>query len=339
MKVWQLENAFGFENLKQVDRPDPEPGRGQVVVEIEACSLNYRDFLMVAGMYNPKQKLPLVPLSDGAGVVAAVGDDVRDVAVGDRVAGTFFRDWIGRPVPPRSTLKRARGGPLDGMLAQKVCLYEREVVRAPAHLDAVETAALPCAALTAWSALVEQGNVGPHDTVVIQGTGGVALFALQFALLAGARVIITSSSDEKLERARSMGAHAIINYESEPEWGKRVVELTDGEGASQIVELGGADTFAQSLKAIRPGGVVHMIGVLGGVQAPFNVLPVVMQNVRLQGVLVGPRQDFERMNAAIALHELRPVIDRVVSFDDATGALESFGKGGHFGKVGIRVRG
>lgn len=337
MKVWQLEGGFGFENLKMVERPDPEPGRGQVVVDVEACSLNYRDFLMVAGMYNPKQKLPLIPLSDGAGVVTAVGDDVRDVAVGDRVAGTFFRDWIGRPVPPRSTLKRTRGGPLDGMLAEKVCLYEREVVPAPAHLDGVETATLPCAALTAWSALIEQGNVGPHDTVVIQGTGGVALFALQFASLGGARVIITSSSDEKLERARAMGAHETINYRSEPEWGKKVLELTEGDGASQIVELGGGDTFAQSLKAIRPGGVVHMIGVLGGVQAPFNVLPVVMQNVRLQGVLVGPRQDFERMNAAIALHELRPTVDRVVPFDEAARALEAFGKGGHFGKVAVRV--
>jgi NADPH:quinone reductase-like Zn-dependent oxidoreductase len=218
-------------------------------------------------------------------------------------------------------------------------LYEREVVRAPTHLDSVETATLPCAALTAWSALVEQGKVGPHDTVVIQGTGGVALFALQFAVLAGARVIITSSSDEKLERARAMGAHETINYRSNPEWGKKVLELTDGEGASQIVELGGGDTFVQSLKAIRPGGAVHMIGVLGGVQAPFNVLPVVMQNVRLQGVLVGPRQDFERMNAAIALHGLRPVVDRVVAFDEAAQALESFGKGGHFGKVAVRVGG
>jgi len=337
MRVWQLSGGFGFDNLELVERADPEPGRGQVVVQVEACSLNYRDFLMVAGMYNPKQALPLIPLSDGAGVVTAVGEDVRDVAVGDRVACTFFRDWIGRPVPSRATLKRARGGPLDGMLAQRVCVYEREVVRIPAHLSAEEAATLPCAALTAWSALVEQGNVGPHDTVVIQGTGGVASFALQFASLAGARVIVTSSSDEKLERARALGAHDTINYVSEPEWGKRVLALTGGEGATQVVELGGAETFAQSLKAIRPGGVVHMIGVLSGVQAPFNVLPVVMQNVRLQGVLVGPRQDFERMNAAMALHQTRPVIDRVVAFGEAAQALEAFGKGGHFGKVVVRV--
>lgn len=337
MRVWEIRGGFGFENLVRSERPDPTPGRGQVVVDVQACSFNYRDFLMVAGLYNPKQALPLIPLSDGAGVVSAIGADVRNVQVGDRVMGTFFRDWIGRPVPPRSTLKLARGGPLDGMLAERVCLDEREVVRAPPHLSAVEAATLPCAGLTAWSALVEQGHVGPHDTVVVQGTGGVALFAVQLAAVAGARVIVTSSSDAKLERARALGATDGINYRSEPEWGKKVVELTGGEGATQIVELGGAETLAQSLRAIRPGGTVHLIGVLSGVQVPLNVLPIVMQNVRLQGVLVGPRQDFERMNAAIALHGLRPVVDRVIDFDDAGPALEGFGRGGHFGKVCVKV--
>jgi len=338
MKVWEIRDAFGFENLRLVERPEPDLGRGQVTVEVGACSFNYRDFLMTAGLYNPKQKLPLVPLSDGAGTVVAIGDEVRDLAVGDRVAGTFFRDWLGRPVPSRELLKRTRGGPIDGMLAERVCLEEREVVKIPGHLDFAEASTLPCAALTAWSALVAQGGVGPHDTVVIQGTGGVALFALQFATMAGARTIITSSSDERLERARSLGATETINYRTEPKWGKRVAELTGGEGASHVVELGGGDTFEQSLRAIRPGGTIHMIGVLGGTRAPFDVLPVVMQNVRLQGVLVGPRQDFERMNAAIEHHALRPTVDRVVPFEEAGAALESFGNGGHFGKVCVKVR-
>lgn len=337
MRVWEIADGFGFDHLRITERSDPEPGPGQVVVDVQACSLNFRDYLTVAGLYNPKQALPLIPLSDGAGVVSAVGEGVSSVAVGDPVAGTFFRDWIGRPVPPRTVLRRTRGGPIDGMLAEKVCLEEREVVRTPPHLDSVGASTLPCAALTAWSALVEQGTVGPHDTVVVLGTGGVALFAVQFAVAAGARVIATSSSDEKLERVRALGAHETINYRSEPKWGKKVVDLTDGEGATHVLELGGADTLGQSLRAIRPGGTLHMIGTLGGVETSFNVLPVVMQNVRLQGVLVGPRQDFERMNRAMTHHRLEPVIDHTVSFEEAGSALEAFGKGGHFGKVVVKV--
>ncbi len=337
MRAWEIGEGFGFDNLRLVERPDPKPGPDAIVVEVKATSLNYRDHLTVAGLYNPRQRLPLIPLSDGAGVVVEVGDDVRSFAIGDRVTGTFFRDWIGRPVPSRDVLKQTRGGPHDGMLAERVCLNVREAVRVPEHLSFIEAATLPCAGLTAWSALVAQGSVGPHDVVVVQGTGGVALFAIQFALMAGARVIATSSSDERLQRVREMGVVDVLNYRSEPAWGKAVKNLTGGDGASHVVDVGGGDTLAQSLVAIAPGGTVHMIGVLGGVTAELSLLPVVMQNVRLQGVLVGPRQDFEAMNVAIAHHRLHPIIDRTVPFVDAAAALESFGRGGHFGKVCITL--
>jgi NADPH:quinone reductase-like Zn-dependent oxidoreductase len=334
MKAWVVDGAFGVENLRCVERDVSSPGRDQVRVRVEACSLNFRDHLMVSGAYNPKQPLPLVPLSDGAGTVVEVGAEVRDLAAGDRVAGTFFRDWVAGPVPSRSVIRSTRGGPIDGMLAQEVVLEERELVKVPDHLKMVEAATLPCAALTAWSALFGHGNLCAADTVLVQGTGGVAIFALQFAKMAGAQVIATSSSDERLERAKALGADETLNYRTDPDWGKTVQAAG---GVTHVLELGGSATLPQSLRAVRPGGTLFLIGNLSGAEVEFNVLQAVMQNIRLQGILVGSRAEFLRMNRAIEHRRLHPVIDGVESFDRAPEAFGSFAQGGHFGKVCIQV--
>ncbi|MGF1510850.1 MAG: NAD(P)-dependent alcohol dehydrogenase [Myxococcota bacterium] len=332
--AWQI-SSFGMEHLQRVELPDPDLGPEQVKVRVKACSINYRDALMVKGLYNPKQPLPLVPLSDGAGEVVAVGERVTEWKVGDRVAATFFQDWQGWPVPSRDRIRQTRGGPLPGMLQETTVLHPHELVRLPEHLSFVEGATLPCAALTAWSALVAQGSLSSSDTVLIQGTGGVALFALQFAVMQGARVILLSSSDERLRQAEELGAWAGINYTKQPEWFREVLALTNKQGVTHVVELGGANTLNQSVRCIRPGGFIAMIGVLGGAELPFNVLPVVMQNVRLQGVLVGNRQDFLRMNEAIEHHQLRPVVSHRFPFAEAPRAMEALSQGGAFGKVVI----
>ncbi|MCA9549631.1 MAG: NAD(P)-dependent alcohol dehydrogenase [Myxococcales bacterium] len=338
MRAYEITQAFGLENLKVVERPRPEPGPGQVAVAVSAVSLNYRDLLMVRGHYNPRQPLPLVPCSDGAGTVRAVGPGVSRVKVGDRVASCFFQGWSAGAVPrDKAALRSTLGGPLGGTLAEEVILEEGGVVAAPAGLSDEEVATLPCAALTAYSALLRQGGLQPGDTLLIQGTGGVALFGLAFAKMAGARVIITSSSDEKLERARALGADETINYKSTPEWGKAARALTDGAGVDHVLELGGAGTMQESLRAVRAGGHISLIGVLAGGAAKLDLTPVLMQNVRIQGVLVGSRSDFEAMNRAIVQHDLRPVIDRTFAFDEAPAAFEHMGAAAHFGKICVRV--
>ena len=337
MKAIEIRNGFGFENLMQTDRPDPTPGAGQVLIEVKAVSLNYRDLLTVQGLYNPRQPLPLIPLSDGAGEVLAAGEGVSRVKIGDRVAGIFAQGWLSGP-PTRETLPSTTlGGPLDGMLAERVVLHEQGVVHVPGHLTDEEAATLPCAAVTAWSALVRHGRVKAGDTVLVLGTGGVSVFALQFAKLLGAEVIVTSSSDEKLARAKELGAGRGVNYRDHPTWSKQVREFTNGVGVDHIVEVGGAGTLAQSMRSIKMGGHISLIGVLSGYEAPLNLTPVLMQDVRLQGVIVGPRDAFEAMNRAIELHRLRPVVDQVFPFEDTRAAIEYMAAGKHFGKVCIRV--
>jgi len=334
MRVFQIQESFGLENLRLSERPDPSPGPGQVLLKMRSVSLNFRDLLMVRGHYNPRQPLPLIPCSDGFGEVIAVGDGVKRVAVGDRVATIFSQTWIGGP-PSAEKLSGTVGGPLDGTLAEQMVLSADGVVPVPEHLTDVEAATLPCAAVTAWSALVEQGSVVAGDVVVVQGTGGVSIFALQFAQLLGARVIVTSSSDAKLERARELGAWKTINYREDAAWGKTVRRLTDGIGADHVVEVGGAGTLEQSLRAVRVGGQISVIGVLSGVASEINIIPILMQNVRLQGILVGSREGFERMNRAIAAHGLRPVVDRVFPFDDAPDAFHHMASASHLGKICI----
>lgn len=332
MKAFEIQGSFGMDNLVMVERPDPAPGPGQVVVRMKSVSLNYRDLLTVRGHYNPKQPLPLVPCSDGVGEIAAVGDGVTRVGVGDRVATIFSQSWIGG-APSAAKLKDTLGGPIDGTLSELMVLDAEGVVAVPDHLTDVEAATLPCAALTAWSALAEQGSVRAGDTVLVQGSGGVSVFGLQFARALGARVIATSSSDEKLDRFRSMGAWATVNYVEDPRWGKTVRKLTGGRGVDHVVEVGGAGTLEQSLRAVAVGGTISVIGVLSGVASEINIIPVLMQHVRLQGILVGSREGFERMNRAVATHEIRPVVDRVFQFPEAAQALELMASGGHFGKI------
>ncbi len=334
MRVHEIQGKFGLENLVVAERPDPKPGPGQVVVRWRAFSLNYRDLLVIKGLYNPRLRLPLIPFSDGAGVVAEVGPGVSRVKAGDRVASLFVQKWIaGGATEARA--RSALGAESEGILAEASLLPECGVVPVPEHLTDEEAATLPCAALTAWHALVAEGHLKAGDTVLTQGTGGVSIFALQFAKLHGARVIITSSSDQKLARARELGADDGINYRSVPDWDKPVRECTGG-GVDHVVELGGAGTLPRSLKAVRVGGTISLIGVLTG-GGEVNPMPVLMKNVRVQGIFVGSREMFEAMNRAIAFHRLRPVVDRVFPFDAAREALHYLESAAHFGKVCVKV--
>lgn len=336
MKVYQVHGGFGLDHLELVSRPDPSPGPGQVLLRMRAASLNYRDLMMVEGSYNPKQPLPLIPCSDGVGEVVAVGKGVSRFAVGDRVATLFSQAWMGGR-PSVDELRATLGGPIDGTLAELMVLPERGVVRVPEHLSDAEAATLPCAGLTAWNALVEEGNITAGETVLVQGTGGVSIFALQLAQTLGARVIVTSSSDDKLKRSRQLGAWHEINYVDDPQWGRTARALTGGHGVDLVLEVGGAGTLAQSLQAVRIGGTIVLIGVLAGGAAEVSIVPVFMKNVRIQGLLVGSRKMFERMNRAVAQHELRPVIDRVFPFAEARSAFEHLSSGRHFGKICISV--
>lgn len=336
MNLFQIQGGFGIDHLKQTQHPVPSPGPGQVLVQVAAASLNYRDLMTVKGQYNPKQPLPLVPLSDGAGTVRTVGPGVTRVKEGDRVMGIFAQRWLAGE-PSAEARSSTLGGPSDGMLSQWICLDQEGVVMTPPHLSDEEAATLPCAAVTAWNALIAKGHVKAGDTVLLEGTGGVSIFALQFAKLSGARTILTSSSDEKLERARSLGADMTVNYKAEPDWSKRVKEFTEGEGANHIIEVGGAGTLASSLGCVALGGTISVIGVLSGTAAQVDIRSILMKGVRVQGIFVGPRDAFEAMNRAIALHQVRPVVGRVFPFAEAPEALRYLESGAHFGKVVIRM--
>jgi NADPH:quinone reductase-like Zn-dependent oxidoreductase len=291
--------------------------------------------MVVKGLYNPRLPLPLVPFSDGAGDVVAVGNGVSRVKVGDRVAGIFMQTWLAGELTDAKA-RSALGGGAEGMLAEYVVLHEDGVVNVPEHLSYEEAATLPCAAVTAWHAVIESG-VKPGEHVLVLGTGGVSLFALQFARLAGARVMITSSSDEKLSKAKQVGAKHGINYRTVPDWDKRVRELSGGTGVDLIVEVGGAGTLPQSLRAVRTGGRISLIGVLTGTMREINLLPIIMKKIRVQGIFVGSREMFEDMNRAISLHHLRPVVDRIFPFEEAAQALRYIESGTHFGKVCITI--
>ncbi len=336
MRVFQIQDDWGFEHLRLATRPQPKPGPGQVLLKMRAASLNYRDLVVPIRGYGAfTGTLPLIPVSDGVGQVVEVGAGVTRVQVGDRVCPCFHQGWIaGEPDLERMT--RTLGGPIDGAMADYMCLSEQGVVKVPAHLSDDEAATLPCAALTAWSALVTGEGLRPGARVLVQGTGGVALFALQFAKLVGAHVTVISSSDDKLARARQLGADAGINYTTTPEWSRPAKELTGGRGFDQIVELGGEKTLPQSLRAIRPGGTISLIGVLSGsaLAAPLGL--VVTRQVRLQGITVGHRDGLEAMLRAVAQHRLRPVIDRVFAFAQLPEALSHLKSGAHFGKICIR---
>jgi NADPH:quinone reductase-like Zn-dependent oxidoreductase len=335
MKVYEIQGKFGLESLTRAERPDPRPAAGQVLIQWRAFSLNYRDLLLIKGLYNPRLRLPLVPLSDGAGVVAEVGAGVSRVKKGDRVAGAFMQKWIdGEPSEVKA--RSALGTEVEGILGEYSVMSEEGVVHVPEHLTDEEAATLPCAAVTSWHALVAAGHIQAGETVLTQGTGGVSIFALQFARLHGARVIVTSSSDQKLARARELGAQEGINYRSVPDWDKPVRELTANVGVDHVIEVGGAGTLPRSLRAVRLGGTISLIGVLSGA-GEVNPMPILMKNIRVQGIFVGSRAMFESMNRAIAVAKLRPVVDHVFPFDEAPEAFRHMESGAHFGKIVIRV--
>jgi NADPH:quinone reductase-like Zn-dependent oxidoreductase len=331
MKTYRLHEFSGVGGLRLEELPDPVAGAGQVLVRMRAFSLNFRDLMMCKGVYNPKARLPCTLGSDGAGEVVATGPGVTRFKPGERVVASFMPGWVEGP-PDEEKARSALGGGGEGLLAELVVLPEQGLLPVPAHLNFEEAATLPCAAVTAWNALVESGGLKPGDSVLVQGTGGVSLFALQFAHMAGARVIVTSKSDEKLKRAVELGASDGINYITTPDWDKRVRELTGGKGVDMIVEVGGAGTLPNSLKAVRLGGYIALIGVLSG-GGDVNPVPILMKNVRVQGIFVGSRKMFESMNRAIGLASLHPVVDRVFGFDQAKEALKYMESGAHFGKV------
>jgi len=333
MKVFQIQDDWGFDNLKLSTRPDPKPGPGQVLLRVKASSLNYRDLLVPERGYGSfTGTLPLVPISDGVCEVIETGPGVTRVKIGDRVCPCFQQGWIAGP-PDLERLTRTLGGPVDGTMAELMCLPDYGVVKVPGHLSDLEAATLPCAAVTAWSALVTHEALGPGSRVLVQGTGGVAIFALQFAKLLGAHVTVISSSDEKIARATALGADAAINYRATPDWAKATREITGGRGYDHIVELGGEKTLPQSLVCIRPGGTLSMIGVLSGGTLSAQLGRIVTRQVRLQGISVGHRDSFEAMLRAVEQHKLKPVVDRVFEFEALKEAMTYLKSGAHFGKI------
>ncbi|MFX4221410.1 MAG: zinc-dependent alcohol dehydrogenase family protein [Thalassobaculum sp.] len=332
MKAWQIVSDGGIDALQLADVETPEPGPGEVRVKIAASSINFRDLMTIKDPVARNLPYPRVPNSDGAGTVTAVGAGVTGLKVGDRVASCFFQDW---PAGPCSVdvMNSALGGALDGVLAEEVVLKAGGVIPVPEHLSLEQAATLPCAALTAWHALAEVGGVTAGDTVLLLGTGGVSIFALQFAKLMGARVILTSSSDAKLERAKAMGADDTVNYRTHPDWQDAVMDLTGGVGADVTVEVGGAGTLTRSIAATRVGGAIGLIGVLTG--GEINPTLIMRKSLKVQGIYVGSYRMFTDMNAAIALHRLEPVIDQTFAFDDAKSAYRAMEAAGHFGKIVI----
>ena len=333
MKVCEIRES-GIDALHLCDRDIKKPAAGEVLVRVRASSINYRDYLNVLDPVGRGISMPLTPNSDAAGEVVEVGSGVSRFVPGDRVIGTFFQRWIGGRISA-GAMASALGGALDGVLAEYVVLNENGLVAMPTHLTFEEASTLPCAALTAWHSLIEMGGLKAGQTVLLLGTGGVSIMALQFAVMSGARVIITSSSDEKLARAKTMGAWQTVNYKTTPDWEKTVLEMTDGIGADHVVEVGGAGTVERSVAAVRVGGTIGMIGVL--TQGTLNATAVMRKSIRLQGIYVGNRSMFENMNKAIAAHEMHPVVDRIFPFEEARAAFHCMREAGHFGKIVVTV--
>ncbi len=336
VQAFQLQDGFGLEHLR-LNPVEPAPaGPYQVAIAVRAVSLNYRDLLVVKGLYSKKLPLPLTICSDGVGEVVETGPGVTRVKKGDRVAALFMPGWISGE-PDEAKARTAMGAAMPGMLTERKVLHEDGVSPIPEHLSWEEAATLPCTGVTAWNALVDKGRIKSGDSVLIMGTGGVALFALQFAQMAGARIIAISSSNEKLERLRAMGAGDAINYLQNPDWEEAVRKLTGG-GVDHVIEVGGAGTLAKSVRATRMGGRIHLIGNLAtGSQTEFNPLPAMMKGICIQGIFVGSREMFEAMAKAVAAAKMRPVIDRVFPFAEAPDALRHLESRSHFGKVCIRV--
>lgn len=336
MKAYEIQE-FGIDKLALVEQSVPEPAAGEVQIRVYAASLNYRDYMVVTGIYNPKMKLPAVPFSDGAGEVVAIGDGVTKWKVGDRVMPIFAQRWFDGDLSDEKRRSSLGGGAQwQGVLREYATFNENGLVAIPEHLSFEEAATLPCAAITAWNALIVSGKVRPGETVLTLGTGGVSVFAAQFAKLVGARVIATSGSDEKIERLIALGVDETINYRKNESWERTVLEMTGGVGVDHVVEVGGAGTLAKSITSVRIGGHIAMIGALTG-SAGFDPIAVFMKAIRLQGIFTGSWSMFESMNKAIAVNNLRPVIDRTFEFDQVREALRHMESASHFGKIVVRI--
>jgi NADPH:quinone reductase-like Zn-dependent oxidoreductase len=338
MRAYQLlKPGAGIDTLAVVDRPTPKPLYRQVLVKIAACSLNYRDLGIVRGSYRMPARDNLIPLSDGAGEVVELGPGVMRVKVGDKVAGSFFQRWPAGEMNAEATAVSALGGAIDGMLAEYAVLEEEGVVKIPLHLSVEEGATLPCAAVTAWSAIMHHAKLVAGNTVLLEGTGGVSVSGLQLAHAMGITPVITSSSDEKLKRAKALGAACCINYKTTPEWDKAAREFTGGHGVDHVLEVGGKDTLTRAFGAIRIGGKISIIGSVSGGATELNPALIFSKRANVQGIYVGSTEMFEAMNALISVHKIRPVVDRVFGFDEVKAAFNHMAAGAHFGKIVVRV--
>jgi NADPH:quinone reductase-like Zn-dependent oxidoreductase len=336
MKAFELKEPIGVDGLVlNENRLEPEPGPGEVKVRIKAASLNYRDLMVIKSQYRGLLKPMCIPLSDGAGEVAGLGEGVTEFKVGERVTGAFFDDWADGAITTEK-IAHARGAVIDGVLADYAVFKKSALLRTPTRFTDVEAATMPCAAVTAWSAVVEVAKIGAGDTVLLLGTGGVSIFALQIAKSRGARVIITSGSDEKLARAKSLGADDVINYKATPDWEKTVVQLTGGKGVDLVVEVGGPGTIERSIKVVRTGGIVAMIGVVAGA-GQFDPRSLIGRAIRLQGVFVGSTAMMRNMFAEMERAKVKSVIDHVFRFEETREAFRKLESGAHFGKIVISV--
>ncbi len=335
MKAYQVDNAEGFQQIKLVERDTPEPAADEVLVKMKACSLNYRDLLIPLGGYPRNETRPVIPLSDGAGEVVAIGKAVDNVKVGDRVMGNFFQDWVTGPVDEKG-LCSALGGGIDGTLAEYFLLKAHAALNIPDSLSYEQAASLPCAAVTAWHALVVLGNIKSTDTILLLGTGGVSIFGLQIAKAHGAKVIITSSSDEKLKFAKQLGADHTINYVTHPDWEQQVLAITDGKGVDNVLEVGGAGTFEKSIASTKVYGNISLIGILSGFDGPAFNLTVALNLLKINGIYVGSVEMFAELADFISTHNITPVIDSVFDFDDALDAYQYLADAKYIGKIVIQ---
>ncbi|MGV3484309.1 MAG: zinc-dependent alcohol dehydrogenase family protein [Planctomycetaceae bacterium] len=334
MKAFQVQSSQGIDALQCIELPEPSPKHGELKIRMHAASLNYRDLGILQGGYFRNDTQPVIPLSDGAGEVVEIGEGVTRFRIGDRVSPIFVRDWIAGP-PSDAALRSGLGGGIDGVLAEYIVAPEQSVVAIPSSLSYAEAATLPCAGVTAWHALNESSGFCSGQTVLLLGTGGVSIFALQLAKTAGARTVITSSNDEKLSRAKGLGADETVNYKRIPDWDKVVLRLTGGEGVDHVVEVGGPGTLERSLRSTKVGGQVHLIGVLDSPTSKVSPLISVFNLLTIRGIYVGSRVMHERLLAAITATNLKPVIDRSFAFADAREAYGWFATQQHFGKVVI----
>jgi NADPH:quinone reductase-like Zn-dependent oxidoreductase len=330
MKLFELQ-SFNDEGLKMIERGTPSPCLGEVVIKVESASINFRDFMIAKGLYNPNLSLPLIPLSDGSGEVVAVGNDVKKFNIGDRVSSVFWQDWNADV----TTRMMSTGCDAAGVLSEYAVLPEAAVLPIPEYMTYQEAATLPCAAVTAWTCIMA-AKIKAGDNVLLLGTGGVSIFGLQIAKALGANVIITSSSDDKLARAAGLGADTTINYKDNPDWGKQAFEAT-GRGVNLVIEIGGGGTFNQSMEALTIGGHISIIGALSGVSTELNLLNMVFKNVHTHGITVGTREDHEAMNHFLAEHQIHPVVDKEISFDQGAEAIIGIASGNHFGKIVVNI--